>query len=161
MIYFSPNVGTSMRRAICSRSHFLEVAELGRYLGAEISFPKRRRDKYKTVVDRVNKRLKGWKASSLSLAGRISLVNSVTNTMSLYDMQHDLIPKGIIEDIERVQRNFLWGEEEGKKVWHPVAWDKLCMPKDKGGVGVKSLQHMNEAFLLKLIWRLHTNPSDL
>lgn len=35
------------------------------------------------------------------------------------------------------------------------------MPKQAGGVGIKSLKHMNEAFILKSIWRLHTNSSDL
>lgn len=161
VVYFSPNVDSRTRRSICCDSGFKEVPDLGRYLGAEIRFPKRRRDRYKNIVERVARRLKGWKASSLSLAGRITLVNSVTNTIPLYHMQHDILPSGVLLDIERLQRNFIWGEEEGKKAWHQLAWDRMCMPKHLGGVGIKSLKHMNEAFVLKSLWRLHTNPSDL
>lgn len=43
-IYFSPNVHNRVRREICAISKFKQVEELGRYLGAEISFPKKRRD---------------------------------------------------------------------------------------------------------------------
>lgn len=40
VIYFSPNVDVKTRRDICSRSKFKQVDDLGRYLGAEISFPR-------------------------------------------------------------------------------------------------------------------------
>ena len=43
IIYFSPNVGNNTRREIYSRSGFKPVVELGRYLGAEIAFPRRGR----------------------------------------------------------------------------------------------------------------------
>lgn len=37
----------------------------------------------------------------------------------------------------------------------------MCQPNEIGGVGIKSLKQMNEAFLLKLLWRLTTDPTNL
>ena len=59
VIYFSPNVDAKTRMEICCQSNFKQVDDLGRYLGAEIQFHRRRRDKYRSVVDKMSKRLKG------------------------------------------------------------------------------------------------------
>ena len=91
-IYFSPNVRPELKRDICNASRFKEVDKLGRYLGATILFPKRRKDQYKTIVERVKQRLDGWQAQCLSLVGRMTLVKSVTNTMAQFPMQHNRIP---------------------------------------------------------------------
>lgn len=37
---------------------------------------------------------------------------------------------------------------------HTVAWDKIYRPRDKGGLGVPVLHHMNIALLVKLLWWL-------
>ena len=95
------------------------------------------------------------------MAGRLTLVKAVTNSMAIYPMHHDRIPNGIIQEIERLQRNFVWGEDQGEKRWHAIAWERLCQPKEVGGVGIKSLERMNDAFLSKILWRLNTNPTSL
>lgn len=81
--------------------------------------------------------------------------------MTIYPMQHDVIPQGVIEEVEKLQRDFIWGATEGKKVWHALAWNNMCKTKAAGGVGIKSLRRMNEAFLLKLLWRMYEDPDSL
>ncbi|MCI48760.1 putative ribonuclease H protein, partial [Trifolium medium] len=34
-----------------------------------------------------------------------------------------------------------------------VSWDTTCLPKDKGGLGVKNLDLLNQALLCKWKWR--------
>lgn len=160
-IFFSPNVPLRERREICASSGFKEVAELGRYLGANIATPRKRRDKYSFVVEKMKGRLNGWKAASLSLAGRITLVKSASSSMAYYPMQHDRLPLGVVEEIEREQRKFIWGEKEGERKRHAIAWNQLCQPKEEGGLGIKRLKDMNDAFLTKLLWKMEVEPDTL
>jgi hypothetical protein len=53
----------------------------------------------------------------------------------------------------RIQRNFLWGggSNDTKICW--VKWEQICLPTDKGGLGVKNLELFNIALLSKWKWR--------
>jgi hypothetical protein len=62
-------------------------------------------------------------------------------------------PKGILQKIRAIQRDFLWRGVENKKKWALVAWDKVCRPKIKGGLGLQDPQVTNEAYGAKLWWR--------
>jgi hypothetical protein len=41
-----------------------------------------------------------------------------------------------------------------------VAWNQVCMPKEKGGLGMKDVAIQNQCLLLKLLHRLH-HPANL
>jgi hypothetical protein len=62
-------------------------------------------------------------------------------------------PKGILQKIRAIQRDFLWRGAENKKKWALVAWEKVCRPKGKGGLGLQDPQVTNEAYGEKLWWR--------
>ncbi|KAL4394917.1 hypothetical protein AHAS_Ahas02G0199900 [Arachis hypogaea] len=76
-------------------------------------------------------------------------------------MMHSIIPKGICQEIERLQRRFIWTENAGERKFHNVGWHILCKPKILGGLGFKSLFLMNEAFMLKSLWRLVVDNDTL
>jgi hypothetical protein len=56
--------------------------------------------------------------------------------------------------MDRIRNSFLWDENENKKKYHLVNWQKVCMPKDQGGLGVLDLEKMNIALLSKWLWKL-------
>lgn len=45
------------------------------------------------------------------------------------------IPKGLLDDIDRICRQFLWGG--GKPAM--VNWETMCQPKKYGGLGLKNI----------------------
>ncbi|KAF7807009.1 ribonuclease H [Senna tora] len=119
------------------------------------------KQKYSHIIERMQTKLAGWKANCLSLAGRATLVQSVCSTMLLYHMQHAMLPKGVISEIEKLERAFLWGSSPKKKRLHQISWNKICIPRRLGGLGILSLKDMNLAFLFKLVWQLLTYDNAL
>ncbi|KAK4384352.1 hypothetical protein Sango_3069400 [Sesamum angolense] len=66
---------------------------------------------------------------------------------------------GVLKMLERKMRTFLWqgpsGEGQAK-----VAWDQICKPKAEGGLGLRSLIIMNQALILKQLWRILQNDGS-
>ncbi|GKU98577.1 hypothetical protein SLEP1_g11563 [Rubroshorea leprosula] len=89
------------------------------------------------------------------------LLNSVLSSLPVYLMSAYKIPKGILYPLDKIRRNFLWGEtgEEKKISW--VSWERVCMNKECGGLGVKDLRKFNLAFLGKWWGRLAKREEGL
>jgi len=63
-----------------------------------------------------------------------------------------LAPKGILNQMKNIQRNFLWGKGEEKKKWDLVAWEKICKPKNHGGLGLDDPEILCKVLREKLWW---------
>lgn len=97
----------------------------------------------------------------MSIGGRITLINSVLSALPLYFFSFFKAPKKVIKEINRLQRQFLWGgrDEQRKISW--VKWDDVCLPKDKGGLGIKNLEAFNITLLSKWRWRCTIGSNNL
>lgn len=42
-----------------------------------------------------------------------------------------------------------------------LAWDTICQPKVKGGLGLRTAGPMNDAFMAKLGWQMETRKLSL
>jgi len=76
-------------------------------------------------------------------------------------MQYTKLPKILCNEMEKIQRSFLWGDTDLSRKPRLVGWDICCLPKNEGGLGIKRPRHMNDAFLMKMLWNLITKPDDL
>lgn len=36
---------------------------------------------------------------------------------------------------------------------HSVSWDKICNPKKHGGLGLRKMRDVNQAFMMRVNWR--------
>lgn len=63
------------------------------------------------------------------------------------------LPLKLIEIFDRARRHCLWRKENDKdaKTHSLAAWNVVCRPKKRGGLGVLNLQIQNKALLLKYI----------
>ena len=111
------------------------------------------------VLDRVKRKLVGWKANLLSMAGRAVLIQASSSTIPAYVMQSNLLPEKVLEGIDRVNRNFLWGSTKNSKKMYWVGWKKVTRPKEDGGLGLQTTKGRNTALLAKLNWRFHTESN--
>lgn len=69
--------------------------------------------------------------------------------MSMY-----LLPKTILKRLDKTRKRFFWQGGKLKKKYHLVKWEKICLPKEKGGLGVHDLKRMNYSLLCKWWWKL-------
>ena len=71
------------------------------------------------------------------------------------------IPKGVKTRLEKIQRDFLWGEGTmGKKI-HLVSWDLVCYAKEKGGLGIHGLSIVNRALLGRWVWKFAEEENSI
>lgn len=63
------------------------------------------------IADKVKAKLAAWKASLLSIAGRVQLIKSVIFSMLTYSMAIYSWPISLLKTIQKWIRNFLWSGE--------------------------------------------------
>ena len=110
---------------------------LGLYLGAPIFVGRRSSQDYQFILDKIGSRIEGWQSKLLSMAGRVTLINSVSSTIPNYIMQTSLLPTKTCHAIDRIHRNFLWGNTPDHKRFHAISWDIVSQPKVLGGLGIR------------------------
>ena len=113
------------------------------------------------ILEKSQKRLVSWKSASLSFAGRCTLIKTVASALPIYAMQTIKLPSEICANLDKINRNFLWGSTDEKKRMHLVNWDMVCMPKKRGGLGIKKMKMMNQSLLAKAGWRISQKENGL
>lgn len=79
-----------------------------KYLGLPLSDARLQREVFMPLIQKITNKLTGWSAKLLSMAGRIVLINAVLTTMPIYYMSVFDMPKWILENIDKIRRDFLW-----------------------------------------------------
>jgi hypothetical protein len=105
------------------------------------------------ILEKVERCLSGWQKLYLSKGGRLTLLKSTLSSLPTYFLSLFTIPISVVRRIEKLQRDFLWGGMGDEVKHHLVGWDKVCIPKEVGGLGVRSLILTNKALLGKWLWR--------
>jgi hypothetical protein len=124
------------------------------YLGLPLHFKKPTRSMLQPVIEKIGKRLLGWKQIFFSYPSRKLLVNSVLSVMPTYFLTVHKMPKWGFAKID-MYRSFLWkGENLGKvKGGHClVNWKTCISPKSLGGLGIKNLVKFSKALRLRWLW---------
>ena len=120
------------------------------YSGIPLSDKRLPKSAYLDLLHKFSKRLEGWASRFLSIAGRLTLLNSILSSLPVHFMSVLKLPEWVILKIDKIRRNFLWhGVTDQKKGFNLVDWEVVCTPKHLGGLGVLGLRAFNKAMLLK------------
>ena len=101
----------------------------------------------------MEKQLSGWKRLYFSKGGRLTLLKSTLSSLPTYYLSLFTIPKAVAIRLECIQRNFLWGFSEECFKYPLVAWEKVCLPHELGGLRIQNLVSFNQVLLGKWLWR--------
>ena len=131
-----------------------------KYLGLPLSIRKLSRAQLQPIIDKIAEKLPGWKADLLNRAGRAILVQHVLTAMLIYVATALELPPWCLRAIDKIRRNFLWrGRKEANGGHCLLAWPKVCMPKELGGLGILDLQRFSWALRVRWLWLGKTEPA--
>ncbi|GJW79885.1 RNA-directed DNA polymerase, eukaryota, reverse transcriptase zinc-binding domain protein [Tanacetum coccineum] len=127
---------------------YLEVPLLAKRLGIKDC---------QSLVDRVASKINCWRNKFLSYVERLQLIAS----MHVYWASVYILPSGVIRDIEKLLKRFLWNSGDSAQGKARVSWKTVCKPKENGGLGLRSLKEWNETLLLRQLWKIIEGKESL
>uniref|UniRef100_A0A453JT76 Reverse transcriptase zinc-binding domain-containing protein n=1 Tax=Aegilops tauschii subsp. strangulata TaxID=200361 RepID=A0A453JT76_AEGTS len=131
-----------------------------KYLGLQLSIWQLTRAEWQPIVDNVLNFLPGWQRGLITRAGRLVLVHDVVMARPTHHLLVADAPKWAVECVNKRCRAFFW---EGTEQIHGgqclVSWQKVCRPKELGGLGIMDLKRHGLALRLRWEWLRRTDPS--
>ncbi|KAF7842623.1 putative ribonuclease H protein At1g65750 family [Senna tora] len=142
-----------------SKEEFKE--SLGKYLGVPLLKGRTKCADFNYILQKLNSKLMDWKSKLLNRAGRVTLAKAVLNAIPVYTMQSLWVPEQVCRNIDRQVRKFIWGSQQGKRGLHLVNWERVTLPKARGGLGVREARATNTALLGKAAWSILRKENKL
>ena len=97
----------------------------------------------------------------LSTGDKLTLIKSVFASMPIFFMCTLRIPITVVNQINSYLKICLWRKfgsmDRGMAM---IAWDKICLPKRQGGLGVLDIQIHNQTLLMKFLHKF-LNREDI
>jgi len=103
------------------------------------------------------RKARSWMHHTLSYAGRLQLIKSILFSIQVYWSSLFNLSKDVVLKITSLLRSLLGKGCELASGGVKMAWENICLPKEEGGLGVKNIQVLNRATMVKHIWAICTN----
>lgn len=147
------------QNAIAHILGFTIVVLPSKYLGVPLTASALKHSSWKILLEKLEARLFLWTHRAPNMASRLVLIKVVLHSMPLYHFSILAAPKWVLKEIKKLQRNFLWGSSGPTRKWALVKWDKVCLLKKAGGIGLWDPSHSNEVMGAKIWWRWLSTPN--
>lgn len=118
-----------------------------KYLGIPLHYYKLRMEDIQPLIDKILKRIAGWRGKLLSYSARLTLIKTCLASIPLYLMSFFKFPKWALDLINSQMAHCLWSDFERNRKLHLANWHLVCMKKDFGGLGVPNLRDVNMCLL--------------
>ncbi|VFQ90160.1 unnamed protein product [Cuscuta campestris] len=123
------------------------------YLGATICWGILRKEHCKQIMSHFEKLIHSWYSKTLNQMGRLILIKHVLSSIPLHIITVQSLPKSIIHVLNTYMANFLRGQRQGKQKYHWKRWEQITKSEAAGGLGVKNIEDLQQAYPLKLWWK--------
>ncbi|XP_058753366.1 uncharacterized protein LOC131626560 [Vicia villosa] len=123
---FSRNVVDRDKDTIRNRRSVKTVEAHSRYLKLLALFGRSKKANFSQVIDKVWKKVKGWKEKLLSMAGEDVLIKSVEQAIPTYVMRYFRLLEDLCKEIESLLSRFWWGSLKEEKRIHWLSCSKMA-----------------------------------
>jgi hypothetical protein len=117
------------------------------YLGVPLHHDKLRREDIQPIIDKIMRRILGWKGKLLSYGARLTLLKACLASIPIYLLSFIKFPKWALKAINTQMTNFFWDDQGDKHKYHLSNLQTLCQNKDKGGLGVPDPRNLKLCLL--------------
>ena len=128
----------------------------GTYLGLPEVFKGSKKNILNYIREKLQHRLHGWFAQTLSQGGKEILLALPVYAMSVFKLPKDLCAK-----LTSAMRDFWWSNGGSRRKLPWVSWETMCKSKEEGGLGFHDIGRFNQALLGKQAWRIFSKPNSL
>ena len=161
VIYFSLNTPPNVKEDIKQWSGIELMSTDDKQLGLNIIGGRQQLKPGMDLMSRTKARLFGWKARTLSHAGREVLIKSSLASLPINAMGSELLTNKVCTEIDDIRRNFWWGFKFGGRHCLLKRWKDFQRPAKVRDRDIKKMESMNKALIGKLIWRLMIESNSL
>lgn len=110
-----------------------------KYLGPPVGASYKAKSIWDCIIEKMERRLTGWKILYLSKGGRFTLIKSILSNFPTYYLFFFPIPVGVASHMEKLQCGFLLGRIGDEFKFYLVNWYKICTPFSSSCLGVRNL----------------------
>ncbi|PKU85664.1 Putative ribonuclease H protein [Dendrobium catenatum] len=157
---FGKAVSRLKRRKIRDILEFKEMKEFN-YLGTKLALKRMFKSYFQFILDKILKKLNNRGIKFISLEGRITLVKHVILSIPSYQTIVSLVPKAVLQEVEKICQNFIWDKSNVDHSLHYVCLKKLCDPVELGGRGIHSCLNKMGPLRAKLAWKYMKEEDSL
>ncbi|XP_056844021.1 uncharacterized protein LOC130496191 [Raphanus sativus] len=132
-----------------------------RYLGVPLNSRKLSLANCGVLLQQIKTKFNSWSVKSLSFSGRLLLIKTVISGITTFWCSSFILPNACINKINSMCSTFLWKGDIESRNSARVAWDKVTLTQEQGGLGVKDLYIWNRSCCMRLIWMLFFRPDSV
>jgi hypothetical protein len=132
-----------------------------KYLGIPLHFHKLKREDLQPLIDKIIKRIAGWRGKLLTQAGRLVLIKACIASIPVNLLSFIKFPRWAIDLINSNMPNCFWDDYEGHRKFHLANWHLICMKKEYGGLWVPNIKDLNLCLLGSWIKRFIRDEGKL
>ena len=124
-ILFGDSCNQETRDEVKQILHVTQETFESKYLGLPTPEGRMSKGKFKSLQEKLLKRLTQWEENYLSQGGKEVLIKAVAQAIPVYVMGIFKLPFGLLDELTKMIRNFWWDAENGKRKTHWISWDSM------------------------------------
>ncbi|XP_020258907.1 uncharacterized protein LOC109835341 [Asparagus officinalis] len=159
---FYGGVDDTIKNEIYNHIGFPEGVLPFRYLGLPLIAKRLSFVDCSPLFQKISNQFQDWKKHrTLSYAGRMQIIKSIILGVQIFWTSCYILPSRVLQKIDDLCRDFLWGRSDHSLKAPLVSWDKVCTGKNQGGLGIFSATTWNLATAVRTLWYVHSNKECL
>lgn len=146
-LYTHHSATNRSREELCTASGFQTDTTAFLYLGCPMTVGRRSKNLFEPLIQKIKMKVGGWQNKLLSPGGPLYILSACSPS------------KCIVSQIVGIFSSFFWGQQDNTAKHRWIGWDSILTTKEEGGLGIRKISEMIEAFIIKLWWKVRKDDS--